>query len=64
MIICHLNAAKLDAIKLIIPGNIYIYIMVFGETKLDASYPMAQLLLSGFGMPFRQDRYAFGGVRL
>ena len=54
VIIGHLNvnffAAKLDAIKTIIPGNVDI--VVFGETKLDASYPMAQLLIDGFGKPF------------
>ena len=63
VIIGHLNvnffAAKLDAIKTIIPGNVDI--VVFGETKLDASYPMAQLLIDGFGKPFRLDRNAFGG---
>ena len=63
VIIGHLNvnfiAAKLDAIKLIIPGNVDI--MVFCETKLDASYPMAQLLIPGFRMPFRLDRNAYGG---
>ena len=36
-------AIKLDAIKTIIPGRIDI--MVFCENKLDASYPMAQLLI-------------------
>ena len=45
VIIGHLNvnffAPKLDAIKTIIPGNVDI--MVFSETKLDASYPMSQL---------------------
>ena len=46
--------AELDVIRLIIPGNVDI--MVFGETNLDASYPMAQLLINGFGTPFRLDR--------
>ena len=50
VIIGHLNvnffAAKLDAIKTIIPGHVNI--VVFGETKLDASYPRAQLLIDGF----------------
>ena len=41
----NLFAAKLDAIKTIIPGNVDI--MVFGETKLDESYPMTQLLIDG-----------------
>ena len=35
--------------------------MVFGETKLDDSYAMAQLLIDGFGKPFRLDRNAYGG---
>ena len=63
VIIGHLNvnffAVKLDAIKMIISGNIDI--MVFCETKLDASYPMAQLLIDAFGKPFRLDRNAHGG---
>ena len=63
VIIGHLNvnffASKLDAIKTIIPGNVDI--MIFSETKLDASYRMAQLLIDGFGKPFRLDRNAHGG---
>ena len=63
VIIGHLNvnfiAPKLDAIKLIVPGNIDI--MVLCETKLDASYPITQFLIPGFGVPFRRDRNAFGG---
>ena len=63
VIIGHLNvnffAAKLDAIKTIIPGNIDI--MIFSETKLDNSYPMAQLLIDGFRKPFRLDRNSRGG---
>ena len=50
VIICHLNvnffAAKIDAIKTIIPGNVDI--MIFCETKLDDSYPMGQLMIEGF----------------
>ena len=45
VIIGHLNvnffAMKLDAIKTIIPGNVDI--MVFGETKLNDSHPIAQI---------------------
>ena len=52
-------AAKLDAIKIIIPGNVDI--MVFRETKLDDSYPVAQLLIDGFSKPFRLDRNVYGG---
>ena len=50
---------KLDAIKTIIPSNVDI--VVFSEIKLDSSYPIAQLLIEGFGKPFRLDRNAFGG---
>ena len=50
VIIGHLNvnffAMKLDAVKTIFPGNVDI--MVFGETKLDDSHPIAQLLIEGF----------------
>ena len=63
VIIDHLNvnffAKKIDAIKTIIPSNVDL--MVFSETKLDSSYPIAQLLIEGFGKPFRLDRNAFGG---
>ena len=52
-------AIKLDAIKLIIPDNVDI--MIFSETKLDASYPTAQLLINGFSKPFRLDRNSAGG---
>ena len=63
VIIGHLNvncfAVKLDAIKIIIQDNVDI--MIFSETKLDASYPMAQLMMEGFRNPFRLDRNSFGG---
>ena len=63
VIIGHLNVnslvPKLDAIKTIIIGNIDI--MIFGETKLDDSYPTAQLLIDGFRRPFRLDRDSNGG---
>ena len=62
MIIGHLNvnfmAPKIDAIRTIIPGNVDI--MVFSESKLDDSYPATQLLIEGFGKPFRLDRNARG----
>ena len=49
VIIGHLNvnffAVKIDAIKTIIPGNVDI--VIFGETKLDSSYPTAQLMFEG-----------------
>ena len=63
VIIGHLNvnffAAKIDVIITIMPGNVDI--MVFSETKLDDSYPMAQLFIEGFGKPLRFDRNANGG---
>ena len=63
VIIGHLNvnffAVKIDAIKTIIPGNVDV--VIFGETKLDSSYPTAQLMIEGFKKPFRLDRNANGG---
>ena len=60
VIIAHLNvkhfAKKLD-IK-IIPGYVDI---IFGETKLDSSYPTSQLLMDGFSKSYRQDRNCNGG---
>ena len=54
VIIGHLNvnffAPKFDAIKTIIPGNVDI--MIFGETKLDSTYPTAQFMIDGFKKPF------------
>ena len=48
-----------DAIKTIIPGNVDI--MIFSESKLDVSYPVAQLLIVGFRSSFRLERNSFGG---
>ena len=63
VIIGHLNVnffvAKIDATRSIMTGNVDI--MVFSETKLDDSYPMAQLFIEGFGKPLRLDRNANGG---
>ena len=62
VIISHLNvnffAVKLDSIRTI-SGNMGI--MVFTETKIDASYPNSQLKIDGFKKPYRLDRNAFGG---
>ena len=62
VIISHLNvnffAVKLDSIRTI-SGNMDI--MVFTETKIDASYPTSQLKIDGFKKPYRLDRNAFGG---
>ena len=66
VIIGHMDvnffAPEIDAIRTIIPGNVDI--IVFSETKLDDSYPSAQLLINGFGKPFRLDRNAYGGCLL
>ena len=35
--------------------------MIFSETKIDVSYPTAQLIMNGFSDPFRLDRNANGG---
>ena len=63
VIISHLNvnffAVKIDSIRTIVSGNIDI--MVFSETKIDASYPTTQLKIDGFKKPYRLDRNAFGG---
>ena len=42
-----------DKIQTIIPGNVDI--IIFAETKLDSSYPTAQLMIEGFNKPFRLD---------
>ena len=63
MVVGHLNvnffAVKFDAIKLMIPNNMDI--IVFSETKIDASYPTTQFLIPGFSVPLRADRNANGG---
>ena len=63
VIIAHLNmnhfAKNLDMINTIIPGNVDI--IIFGETKLDSSYPTSQFLMDGFSKPYRQDRNCNGG---
>ena len=35
--------------------------MIFSETKIDASYPTAQLIMNGFSDPFSLDRNVNGG---
>ena len=50
---------KYDGIKLLIPGNVDIMILV--ETKLDNSYPTSQFKIDGFSEPFRFDRNKIGG---
>ena len=50
---------KFDALKLIIPSNIDIFVLT--ETKLDASLPPAQFCINGFSTPYRLDRDRNGG---
>ena len=63
IIIGHLNvnslAAKIDSLKVIIPGNIDV--MVITESKLDDSYPNSQFFIDGFSEPYRLDRNVNGG---
>ena len=39
-------------------------ILVISETKIDASFPIGQILLNVYSTPFRLDRNAHGGVIL
>ena len=50
---------KYDSMKLVIPNNIDIMVII--ESKLNDSYPTAQLSIEGFSLPFRKDRNEFGG---
>ena len=49
---------KFDALKLIIPGNIDIFVLT--ETKLD-TFPTVQFCINGFSTPCRLDRDRNGG---
>ena len=57
-IIGHINInfldGKFEALKLLVESAIDI--LVVSETKSDASYPVAQFKINGFGAPFRLDR--------
>ena len=54
----HLNINsirnKFDALSLIVKNNVDI--LMISETKLDDSFPTAQLLLHAFSAPYRFDR--------
>ena len=50
---------KLNQLKSIVQKNIDI--LVINETKLDESFPTAQLLIDGYSKPFRKDRNKHGG---
>ena len=64
LIFAHLNINsirnKFDQLVNGIKGNIDILIMI-SETKLDDSFPSMQILIEGFGPPFRSDRNSHGG---
>ena len=45
---------KLESLVYQVTENIDILIVL--ETKIDASFPMGQLLMDGYGPPFRLDR--------
>ena len=50
---------KIEALKLIITGNIDILIIT--ETKLDETFPQQQFWIDGYSPPFRVDRSKNGG---
>ena len=52
-------ASKLDQLRVIIGSNLDI--LTIQETKLDDSVPTADLMISGFGEPYRLDRNSHGG---
>ena len=63
LILGHLNinsirnkfeALKFEALKFIIDNNIDIFLI--SETKLDDSFPTAQILIKAFCAPYRFDR--------
>ena len=63
MIIGSLNinsvASKLEHLREVI-GN-YLDVLTIQETKLDDSFPTAQLLIDGYSEPYRLDRNRHGG---
>ena len=52
-------ANKLDQLDSLVDRNIDV--LVITETKLDESYPTAQLLIRGYSEPFRSNRNRHGG---
>ena len=63
LIIEHLNintkSGKFDQLKTLIEKNIDV--LIFTETKIDASFPNSQFIIDGYSSPFRYDRNRFGG---
>ena len=59
----HLNintkSGKFDQLKTLIQKNIDV--LIFAETKIDASFPNSQFIIDGYSSPFRYDRNRFGG---
>ena len=58
----HLNINslrnKFEALQYVINRNLEILLL---ETKLDDSFPSAQFMLKGYGIPYRLDRNSIGG---
>ena len=63
LITAHLNVNslrnKLEFLKEQIQDDIDV--LMISETKIDASFPMGELLLKGYSTPFWVDRNAPGG---
>ena len=51
--------AKFDQVKEVILKNVDI--LVITETKLDDTFPLGQIYVEGFTMPYRPDRNCIGG---
>ena len=50
---------KLEMLSFIVSGKMDI--LIISESKLDDSFPSAQLHINGFSLPYRYDRNRFGG---
>ena len=50
---------KFDALKIIIPGNIDIFVLT--ETKRNVYFQTVQFRIEGFSTPYRLDRNGGGG---
>ena len=66
LILVHLNINsirnKFETLKFIVDNNIDIFLI--SETKLDDSFPSAQLLIKGFSAPCRFERNSKGSILL
>ena len=36
-------------------------ILMISETKIEESFPLSQLMIDGFSVPYRYDRNVYGG---